>query len=223
MSTSTPQTGEAAPPTTFLRKYIWWLAAAVGVLSLTVLKIGQSSSLQQLQVLYVLPKFELTGQDGKPFGSAQLDGKVWIASFAFTACRVECPAIGRTMKVLQDKLAGSPVELVTISVDPEFDTPAALTTWGETFGADFARWHLLTGKRADVEALVIGDEKTGGFRTHMGAREEANGLVQIAHTMKLVLVDQFRGIRFYFDANDDKAVSLLVDHAKALAKEGADR
>jgi len=220
---ASPASTEAAPPTTFMRKWIWWIAAAVGVLSLSVLKLGQSSNLQQLQVLYVLPKFELTGQDGKPFGSAELDGKVWIASFAFTSCRVECPAIGRTMKTLQDKLAGTPVEFVTISVDPEFDTPAALTTWGQSFGADFARWHLLTGARKDIEALVIGDEKAGGFRTHMGERSEANGLVQIAHTMKLVLVDQFRGIRFYFDANDDKALALLVDHAKALAKEGADR
>jgi protein SCO1/2 len=212
-------TGEAAPAgSTFLRRWIWVLAAVVGVLSLTLLKVCQSRTLQRLPVLYVLPAFELQDQQGKPFGSQQLDGKVWVASFIFTSCRTECPAIGRANRTLQDKLAGTDVRLISVSVDPEFDTPAALTRWGEEFGVDPARWHLLTGERKAIEALVI-----DGFRTHMGDRMEERGLVQIAHTMKLVLVDQHRGIRHYFDATDDKAVALVVDHAKALSQEGAAR
>ena len=228
MSATTPgpstPVDESAPPSTFMRKWIWVLAAAVGVFSLTLLKVCQQRTLQRLPVLYALPDFNLVDQDGKPFGSDQLDGKVWIASFAFTSCKVECPAIGRANQELQQKLAGTPVQLVTISVDPEFDTPEVLTAWGKTFGADSQRWHLLTGTRKAVEWVVMGDaEHPGGFRTHMGERSEANGLVQIAHSMKLVLVDQFGGIRHYFDATDEKALALIVDHAKALVTEGAAR
>jgi len=217
MST-TQTTASPRPESAFQRKWVWVLAAAVGVFSLTLLKVCQSRTLQRLPVLYALPDFNLTDQNGKPFGSDQLDGKVWVASFIFTACKVECPAIGRANQVLQEKLAGTPVELVTISVDPEFDTPAALTEWGKGFGVDPARWHLLTGTRKAVEWIVI-----DGFRTHVGERSEANGLVQVAHTMKLVLVDQLGGIRHYFDATDDKAIALVVDHAKALVSEGAAR
>ena len=217
MST-TPDSAAPAPVTTFLQRWVWVLAAVVGILSLTLLKMCQSRTLQRLPVLYVLPSFELQDQQERPFGTAQLEGKVWVASFVFTSCKVECPAIGRAVKTLQDKLAGTPVQLVSVSVDPEFDTPAALTTWGREFGADPTRWHLLTGPRAAIEKLVI-----DGFRSHMGDKTEEGGLVQIAHTMKLVLVDQLGGIRHYFDATDDKAVALVVDHAKALVAEGPGR
>lgn len=214
--------GPGAPPNTgltaFLQRWIWVLAAVVGVLSMTLLKVCQSRTLQRLPVLYVLPSFELVDQDGKAFGTSQLGGKVWVASFIFTSCKVECPAIGRANQLLQDKLAGTPVQLVSISVDPEFDTPQALTTWGKDFGVDPTRWHLLTGERAAIETLVI-----DGFRSHMGDKKVEGGLVQIAHTMKLVLVDQLGGIRHYFDATDDKAVALVVDHAKALLEEGPGR
>lgn len=219
---SDPQAATDAAPATgltaFLQRYIWVLAAIVGVLSLTLLKMCQSRTLQRLPVLYVMPSFELTDQGGQPFGTKQLEGKVWVASFIFTSCKVECPAIGRANTLLQEKLAGTPVQLVSVSVDPEFDTPQALTTWGKDFGVDPARWHLLTGERAAIEKLVI-----EGFRSHMGDKKVEGGLVQIAHTMKLVLVDQLGGIRHYFDATDDKAVALVVDHAKALVEEGPGR
>ncbi len=219
---STPAVAPAAEPVapkTFLQRWIWVLAAAVGVLSLTILKMCQAPTLQRLPVLYVLPEFNLTEASGAPFSTKDLDGKVWIASFIFTSCRVECPPIGRANRQIQDKLGDVPgIALVTFSVDPEFDTPEVLTTWGADFGRDPARWHLVTGDRKAIEQVVI-----DGFRTHMGERSVTGGLVQIAHTMKLVLVDQERGIRHYFDATDDKALALIVDHAKALAKEGPAR
>ena len=216
-------TDSAAPAastrSSFLKKWVWILAFAVGALSLTLLKTCQARTLQRLPVLYALPEFTgLRDQKNAEFGSKQLDGKVWIASFAFTSCKTECPIIGKALQQLQDKLAGTPIELVTITVDPEFDTPERMADWGKTFGADPARWHLLSGDRKTIEAIVI-----DGFRTHMGDRKAEGGLVQVAHTMKLVLVDQFRGIRHYFDALDDRALPLIVDHAKALATEGAAR
>lgn len=213
---------EAQAPTarsTFLKKWIWILAFVVGAVSLTLLKTCQSRTLQRLPVLYVLPEFTgLRDQTGAEFSSKALDGKVWVASFAFTSCKTECPVIGKALQELQDKLAGTPVQLVTITVDPEFDTPERMAEWGKTFGADPARWHLLTADRKTVEGIVI-----DGFRTHMGERKAEGGLVQVAHTMKLVLVDQFRGIRHYFDALDERALPLIVDHAKALTTEGAAR
>lgn len=212
--------GHATPhPKPFLQRHIWVLAALVGVLSLTLLRVCQQRTLQRLPVLYVLPEFELTDQTGAAFGSAQLDGKVWVASFIFTSCRTECPAIGKANQRVQQALGDLPgANLVSFSVDPEFDTPEALTKWGQSYGADPERWKLLTGDRSVIESMVI-----DGFRTHMGDRQVEGGLVQVAHTMKLVLVDQKRGIRHYFDALDDEAVALIADHVRALVTEGYDR
>jgi cytochrome oxidase Cu insertion factor (SCO1/SenC/PrrC family) len=219
---SATSTASGATRDPFIKRYIWGLSFVVGLLALTILKTCQSKSLPSLQVISVVEPFELIDQNGQPFGSKQLDGKVWIASFFFTACKTECPLIGRAVKDLQDKLADTPVQLVSISVDPEFDDPQALRNWGAQFGADPARWHLLTGPRPAVEAVVGVTNK--GLKTYMGeSRKVTGGLVTIAHEMKVVLVDQHRGIRFYFDTRNEGEMALLVDHAKALAREGAAR
>ena len=72
------------------------------------------------------------------------------------------------------------MSLVSISVDPEFDTPDRLREYGRLHGVDAGRWTLLTGEREAVERVVF-----GGFRTPMGELEKQQpGLVEIAHTGK---------------------------------------
>ena len=73
-----------------------------------------------------VPNFELTNQDARPFGSAQLAGKIWIADFIFTSCPGPCPIISSRMSELQKPLEKSDVHLVSLTVDPEKDTPDVL-------------------------------------------------------------------------------------------------
>src|SRR5438128_1525636 len=79
-----------------------------------------------LKVLGTLPQFELTAQDGSPFGSKALAGRVWVASFIFTRCDTVCPAITRQIARIQGRTRRlEPAsQLVSISVDAEFDHPA---------------------------------------------------------------------------------------------------
>jgi protein SCO1/2 len=100
-----------------------------------------------LETLFTVPAFELTDQDGAPFGTAQLRGRVWIASFLFTSCGASCPTLAAQLANVSDRLApfGDRVRIVSLTVDPATDTPERLRAFGERFGADFGRWTFLTG------------------------------------------------------------------------------
>lgn len=102
--------------------------------------------------------FNFTDQDGKPFGLKDLEGKVWVADFVFTNCTTVCPPMTMNMSELQKKIKEEKlddVHFVSFSVDPEMDTPEALKQYGESFGADFSRWHFLTGySQKEIEDYV---------------------------------------------------------------------
>src|SRR5207237_7654617 len=114
-----------------------------------------------------VPSFQLVNQNGQPFGSAQLAGRVWIADFIFTSCPGPCPMISSRMSELQKPLSNTDVLLVSFSVDPEKDTPEVLRGYAERLHAQPDRWDFLTGPkpaRYDLSVnafkLVIGEVDT---------------------------------------------------------------
>jgi cytochrome oxidase Cu insertion factor (SCO1/SenC/PrrC family) len=96
--------------------------------------------------------FSLTDQSGRPFGSAELRGKVWIASFFFASCPATCRQLNLG---LADVLAAAPADVMVVSLtcDPDNDTPETLTRYGEIFHADPARWKFLTGAMPDLRRV----------------------------------------------------------------------
>src|SRR5947209_5367673 len=92
-----------------------------------------------------VPAFQLTNQNGQPFGSPQLAGKIWIADFIYTTCPGPCPMISSRMSELQKPLEKTDVHLVSFSVDPGKDTPAVLRSYAERLQAEPGRWDFLTG------------------------------------------------------------------------------
>ena len=91
-----------------------------------------------------VPGFQLLNQNGQPFGSAQLAGKIWIADFVYTTCPGPCPMISSRMSELQKPLEKTDVHLVSFSVDPEKDTPKVLRSYAERLQAQSGRWDFLT-------------------------------------------------------------------------------
>jgi cytochrome oxidase Cu insertion factor (SCO1/SenC/PrrC family) len=107
-----------------------------------------------------VPDFALIDQRGRPVRRSDLEGKVWIASFIFTSCPDECLLMTAEMALLQSDLAHlADVRLVSITVDPERDTPAVLLQYGERYHADPTRWFLLTGDKHAIYRLA-----SEGFR-----------------------------------------------------------
>lgn len=128
-------------------------AALVAALAFGAASCGEDEP--PLETLFTVPAFELTDQDGAPFGTEALRGRVWIASFLFTSCASSCPTLAAQLANVSERLAphGERARIVSLTVDPEVDTPERLRAFGERFGADFSRWTFLTGAPETVRAV----------------------------------------------------------------------
>jgi len=165
------------------------------------------------KVLFPLPPFELTNQDGALFKSTSLKGKHWVASFFFTRCQTICPKVIQAVKAVQDGIVEQKwdTHLVTISVDPDYDTPEVLRKKGEEVGADFSRWHMLTGDYAIIKDLVM-----KGFKMAMGDPvKNAEGVMDITHAAHLMLIDEEGNVLGLFES-DQKGVRELLDKMASL-------
>ncbi|MGH7898476.1 MAG: SCO family protein [Candidatus Binatia bacterium] len=167
-----------------------------------------------------LPPFSLIAQDERPFGSDDLRGRVYVASFFYTRCRSICDSAMRSMAALQERYraAGLDVGLVTISVDPAFDGPERLREAESRYGVDPSRWRLLTGPPAEVRNVA-----ENGFEVAMGEPIAAgDGAVDIAHSGKLVLVDARGGVRGFYGA-DEMGVDEVFHRSLSVLGEAASR
>lgn len=198
-------------PATTQRVLVVLLAvASVGVTALITLNVFRNSGSRphgghagpQPPVLAELPDFTLTERSGDAVGLADLRGQVSVVGFIFTKCAGACPALTSRMAELQIKLSDRPdwddIRLVSISVDPENDTPEVLREYARLAHADDERWLMLTGQRDKVWSLV-----TQGFKLGVADNPD-NEDVPILHSQKLVLVDRAGRIRGYYDALERK-------------------
>jgi protein SCO1 len=151
-------------------------------------------------VLRQLPRFELVGSNGKPFGSDELRGHVYVVNFFFTDCTSLCPTLMKGMARLQERYREEKLDsirLVSITADPERDTPERLRQAEGEYGVDPARWALLTGSRERVRDLAV-----TGFQVALGEPERTGaGLLDIAHSGKILLVDPAGRLRGYYDSD----------------------
>jgi len=183
-------------------KNLWVWTFIAGIVVLTAIRPLMRHIPEPPPVLGEVPAFSLIDQDGRPFGSADLRGNPYVVSFFFTRCPSICPTLMRQVRRLQDEYVAqhvAGVRLVSISVDPDFDTPARLREYGRELGVLTERWTLLTGDLPRIRALA-----EGGFKVPVGSPEASGtvGMIDIAHTGKVVLVDGQGRVRGYYDTDD---------------------
>jgi protein SCO1/2 len=170
------------------------------------LVLASCEPVENVPVWATLPEFVLIDQDSQPYGTEQLRGKAWIADFVFTQCPSRCPMLTREMARIQTDLRGKgwdDVQLVSISVDPENDTPEILAAYAAKHGAQTGSWQFLTGERDEIWSLSV-----DGFQLPIANTE--NGLEgPILHSNKFVLTDRQGRIRGYYDALEEPARSKL--------------
>lgn len=175
------------------------LTAALLVLAflLATLKMGAALG-KPLPVYGGVADFTLTNQDGRPISRADLRGKVWVADIIFTRCPGPCLKMTRQMSQLQAALPPrSQAQLVSLTTDPEFDTPPVLKTYAQRFGADFNRWMFLTGSPKQVASLAIDSLKL----TALGKKpEERQSPVDLfVHSTIFVVIDKHSHLRGIFE------------------------
>jgi len=141
------------------------------------------------------PDFSMTDQNGRMVRLADLRGKVWAASFIFTHCQGPCPLITKHMAVLQAEIADLPdARLVSLSLDPDRDTPEVLRRYAAGFKAEGERWLFLSGPSGELKRVV-----QEGFLTAM---QPAEGTDQIIHGTMVALVDRRGMIRGFLSGTD---------------------
>ncbi|MCK9588853.1 MAG: SCO family protein [Terrimicrobiaceae bacterium] len=159
------------------------------------------------------PDFQLLDQAGKPFGLADLKGKIWVASFLSTRCKGPCPVISSRMAELNKMVTrtGGGVELVSFSVDPDFDQPDVLAAYSNKLGADPARWKFLTGRQEGIDAVV-------GRLQPLATEPDGTP----AHLTRIVLVDRDGRLRGVQEGTDPEAVQkLLMDIGDLLREDSS--
>ncbi len=164
--------------------------------------------------------FEFINTDGKTVTKADLLGKPWIVCFVFTHCAATCPMVTNAMRELQDRLKDYDFRLVTLTVDPERDTPEVLKGYGESRGADFSKWMFLGGDQRAIYKLIHGSFKMPVQET-LG-KDRRPGF-EFIHSNNIMLVDAEGVVQGKFDAAKGEAMSALRREIKELAKPLAEK
>lgn len=173
----------------------------VGMIGLAIILMAFGNSRSQTtplpDVLGQVADFTLTNQDGTVTTLADLTNQVWVADIIFTRCASSCPIMSRQMKSLQDSLpAGSRAKLVTLTCDPDYDTPSIMKKYGEHYGADFQRWKFLTGTPKALSDLATGSLKLGVSPVSPPDRTDPTDF--FIHSTIFVIVDQQARLRGVF-------------------------
>jgi protein SCO1/2 len=167
------------------------LLCIAGLLSLAEVKRRQ---LQPLPVYGQIADFTLTNQNGSVTTLADLTNHVWVADIIFTRCAGPCPHMTEQMKSVQDRLVeNSSARLVTLTTDPDYDSPAILKRYGERFGADFNRWMFLTGTKSEIAGLAVNSLKLD--TTPIAKADQKDAADLFIHTTIFVVVDKHARLR----------------------------
>jgi len=206
---------------------VLWFAAVAGMLGIVAMKTLPPTSPASAEpaaqvidqpasptaappVMYSVPSFKLIDQDAQPATSDQLLGHPWIADFIFTTCASLCPAMSAHMSELQSQLPAD-VKLVSFSVDPIHDNPAALKQYADHYHAIPGRWIFLTGDEKTADQVIR------GMKLGFVPAQDGN---PIQHDEHFVLVDAKGNIRGFYDSYVPERLQQLVSDASKLSQDG---
>jgi cytochrome oxidase Cu insertion factor (SCO1/SenC/PrrC family) len=172
----------------------------LGLAVLVSLLQNARSKMSPLPVISRVADFTLTNQDGKITTLAEFTNHVWVADIIFTRCAGPCPRLTMQMHGLQ-LLLPAQVKLVTLTTDPENDTPEVLKRYGQRAGADFNRWSFLTGTKTEIGLLAANSLKLSA--QPVKPEDQKNAADLFIHTTIFVIVDKHAQMRAYFETGGD--------------------
>jgi protein SCO1/2 len=166
---------------------------------------------EPLQLGDLLPEYHFTNQLGQAVSTKQFKGQALAITFIFTRCPLPnfCPQMSRNFEEVQKKLIERPNgasnwHLLTISFDPEFDTPTILKAYAERFNADPRHWEFLTGSVPEITALSQQFGQT--FWREEGA---------LNHNLRTVVIDAAGRVQNIITGNTWTSDELAEDIVKA--------
>jgi protein SCO1/2 len=170
-----------------------------------------------------VPKFELIDQNNVVISNKDYEGKVYVVEFFFTTCPTICPKMNESMIDIENKFFGNPnFGIVSITINPETDTPKVLKEHAAKLGVKSSNWHFLTGDKAYIYGIA-----NKGFNLFAGENSKANGGFE--HSGLFALIDKKGNIRcredkfgnpmLYYDGLEKSGVVAIKEDIKKLLNE----
>ena len=125
--------------------------------------------------------FALTTQSGALFQSKSLKGKVWVGSVFFSLCPRECKLQNQAIAQLRKQLKDHDLTWVSLTCDPQMDTPKVLAEYAKRFDADSRDWKFLTGKEERIRPVAV-----DFFKVPYGRQVHSKHLVLVGRDGKVV-------------------------------------
>jgi len=163
----------------------------------------KKSTMDSLPVLRTVTAFRGTDQNNSEFSASKLKGKIWIASFFFSRCGSVCPALNTVLARLQADFSDK-VSFVSLTSDPEYDTPEVMKEYAQQYGAKPGVWWFVTMPIDSMIAVASRD---------LGLVEPSSPEV---HSTRFVLIDQNMNVRGFYDSADTNDVSKLQSILETL-------
>ncbi len=167
-----------------------------------------------------IPDFELVDQDGRPVTQEAFKNNVTVVSFFFTRCTFICPALTGATIGLTQKLKDTPVRFLSISVDPENDTPEVIKKYAADHSADPARWSFLTGKK-DVVWSMLRSGLKWGIEERPEERimfNDGSSMSNIRHPGWFALVGPDGRVLAVYQASEDEKLEQLMARARSILR-----
>ncbi|WP_326981936.1 SCO family protein [Chryseobacterium sp. MYb264] len=164
---------------------------AVMALLFLIIGVGMGYFKKNLYTIMKVPDFELTDQNNKKITNKDMLGKVYLVEFFFSKCPTICPVMNTNMRAIEDEINDPNFGIISISIDPENDTPVLLKEHAKKIGAKSPNWHFLTGDRAYIGNLA--DQ----FDIYVGDKEDESE--NLNHSGMIALVDQDGNLRCRFN------------------------
>ena len=162
---------------------------------------------------HTIANFRFLDQDSTLITNDTFKDKIYVADFFFTSCRTICPIMKTQMLRVYEATADMPdIQLLSHSIDPEYDTVELLHNFAKKLGVSSDRWHFVTGEKDSIYKIA----QTSYFATAMEDKSEPDGFI---HSGAFLLIDKDRRIRGKYDGTKEEDVNRLLVDINRLRKE----
>lgn len=188
------------------------------VLVAVVFVVKRPRAAAPLPVIAEVGSFQLTNQFGIRVRAEDLAGYVWVADVIFTRCPGQCHQLSQMLREVQKRVpAGAPVRFVSLTANPEHDTPELLAKYASRYGADGATWNFLTGPKVDVYRFAIEGLKFSVVENP--SARPGNLEDQFIHSASFAVVDRRGRLRSMVQMEDPDAMARLMREIELLSRE----
>lgn len=189
------------------KKKFWFIFCAIAFLFPLYRAVNRNLP-EPLPKYYKVPSFNLITEDNLNLKESDLRGKIYLASFFFSNCPTTCPKNLEQMQKIQKRIKGlgDRVVMLSFSVDPENDTPKELFKVARKWNANPYIWKFITGDLEEIKSVLV-----DGFKVPIGDKKFSTSIYDIAHSEKIVLIDQEGFIRGYYKMEKNDINRLMID------------